>query len=495
MPKIVVVIGGGVGGLCGAIRLAKMGYDVHLFEKNTCLGGKMGQLHFDGYTFDTGPTLITMPFVVEDIFQFAEMNISDYLQLIPIDPICRYFIKGKDLFDASSNIETMQRNIKRVFNADVDNYNRFLKYAERIYKQTADVFIFSPIHEIRKALTWQHFLKLFTLYQIDPFRTVHQSVNKYFKDPCLTQLFDRYPTYNGSDPYRAPATLNVIPYVELGLGGYYIKGGLFQLIEALAKIAGLLNVHIHSGSKIKRILHDHCRVKGVQIGDEEIKADVVLCNSDVVVTHNELLKNFPKTTKKLNQLEPSLSGMTFFWGIKSQYSQLKQHNIIFSDDYEKEFKQIFYDFTPPDDPTIYISVSSKLDERHAPKGCENWFVLINMPYLNENQHWGKEIVNQIRFTVIEKLKRFGINIEGKISSERTMTPLDIANQYDSNRGSIYGISSNTINSAFKRPPNRSRQLKGLYFTGGSTHPGGGVPMCMLSGKIAAELILEYDANL
>lgn len=486
-----IVIGGGVGGLSGAIRLARMGYQVDLYEENKTLGGKMGRFHFDGYTFDTGPTLLTMPFVLEDLFQFAGYNISDYIQLIPIEPICRYFFNETEPFDASSDIETMQSNIKRLFNEDAKNYIRFLKYAERIYKKTSPVFIFSPIHEIRKILTWQNLAGLLTIYQIDPFRTVHQSVKKFFNDPHLVQLFDRYPTYNGSDPYRAPATLNVIPYVELGLGGYYIKGGLYQLIEALVKIAGELNVKINTEKKVERILHDNHRVNGVMIDGEKLDGDIVLCNSDVVVSHNDLIKGFPKTKNKLNRLEPSLSGMIFFWGIRGQHSKLKQHNIIFSRNYEKEFKQIFQDLTPPDDPTIYISISSKCDQKHAPAGCENWFVLINMPYLSEDQKWDELKTDQIRGRVFHKLKRFGIDIEEKIQSEMTMTPLDIANQFSSNRGSIYGISSNTMNSAFKRPPNRSRHLRGLYFAGGSTHPGGGVPMCMLSGKIAAELIDEF----
>jgi len=241
-------------------------------------------------------------------------------------------------------------------------------------------------------------------------------------------------------------------------------------------------------------LHDHHRVKGVQIEGAKIDADVVLCNGDVVVSHNNLIQGFSKIKNKLNRLEPSLSGLIFFWGIKGQYAQLKQHNIIFSEDYEKEFKQIFQDLTPPDDPTIYISISSKCDKNHAPKESENWFVLINTPYLGDDQKWGKYKTDQIRHAVIQKLKRFGIDIEGKIKHERTVTPLNIANQFHSNRGSIYGISSNTMNSAFKRPPNRSRQLRGLYFTGGSTHPGGGVPMCMLSGRFAAELIDEFETN-
>jgi phytoene desaturase len=474
--------------------LARMGYNVHIYEKNETVGGKMGRICFNGYTFDTGPTLLTMPFAMEDLFQFVGYKITDYIQFIPIEPVCRYFFKNIEPFDASSNNKIMQANIKHSFNEDTKNYFKFLKYAERIYKKTAPIFIFSPIHEIRKNLKWQNIHQLMTIHQIDPFRTVHQSVKKYFTDPRLVHLFDRYATYNGSDPFRAPATLNVIPYVELGLGSYYIEGGLYKLIEALVKIAKELNININTEKKVEGILHDNHRVNGVLIEGEKIDADVALCNCDVVFSYKNLIKGFPKITKKLSQLEPSLSGIVFFWGIKGQHTQLKQHNIIFSEDYKREFSQIFHDLIPPDDPTIYISISSKSDQNHAPERCENWFVLINMPYLSDDLEWNKYQTDQIRQIVIQKLKHFGLDIESKIQCEKILTPSNIANKFYSNRGSIYGISSNTINSAFKRPPNRSRQLGGLYFSGGSTHPGGGVPMCMISGKLASELINEFEGN-
>ncbi|MBN2030591.1 phytoene desaturase [bacterium] len=494
MVKQVAVIGGGMGGLSGAIRLARMGFKVFLYEKNEMLGGKMGRIQEEGFTFDTGPTLLTMPFIIEELFQFVDSHMTDKIQLAPIDPVCRYFFNDTEPFDASSDIEIMNQNINQLFHGESENYIRFLRYAERIYKKTSPLFIFSPIHEIRINLFWQYIKNVFTLYQIDPLRTVHQSVKRYFQDPRLIQLFDRYATYNGSDPYRAPATLNVIPYVELGLGGYYIKGGLYRLVEILVEIAEKHNVHIHTGKKVERILHDNHRVKGVQIDGEKMNTDIVLCNGDVVVCFNDLIKGFSKTTNRLNRLEPSLSGMIFFWGIQGCYSQLKQHNIIFSQNYKKEFTQLFQDQIPPDDPTVYISISSKQDHHHAPEGCENWFVMINMPYLYNDSKAETWQIEQIRHTILQKLKRYDLDIEKKIQFERTITPQDIAAQFYSNHGSIYGISSNTIRSAFKRPSNRNRQLRGLYFAGGSAHPGGGVPMCMLSGKFAAELINEFEGN-
>lgn len=487
--KQIVVIGSGLGGLTAAIRLAHQGFQVQLFEKNETLGGKMNQWIADGFRFDTGPSLLTMPFVIDELFQFVGENRSDYLEFVPIDPICRYFWEDGSTLDATADTGRMISEIRKFSAADADRYEKFLTYTRRIYDITADVFLFKPMHEIRKLVNCQTFFKLFRMPQIDPFRTMHQAVSRFFTHPKLVQLFDRYATYNGSNPYQAPATLNIIPYVEYGLGCYYIQGGMYRLVDALNKLAEKLGVKIHTGVKVETILHQHNRIQGIQVNGEKIDADFVISNADVVVAFNELIEGFPKKQTKLNRLEPSLSGVVFLWGIEGQHPQLAQHNIIFASNYELEFKQIFEEKKAPDDPTVYIAITSKLDPDHAPAGGENWFVLINVPYLNENQNWDAEIV-RLKKVVLEKLNKIGIDISDKIKLEKIITPQDFYDQYRSNRGSIYGISSNDRMTAFRRPANRSREIEGLYFAGGSTHPGGGVPLAMLSGKMCAELISE-----
>jgi phytoene desaturase len=229
-------------------------------------------------------------------------------------------------------------------------------------------------------------------------------------------------------------------------------------------------------------------VSGVQVDGEKYSADYVLCNADVVEAHNTLIDGFPGRKKRLNRLEPSLSGMVFFWGMKKQFPELTHHNIIFSGDYRREFEQIFTQKVAPDDPTVYISISSKTDTEHAPEGGENWFVLLNMPYLNE-QNWRNE-QERMKSAVLKRLLAAGIDAESAIEAESVLTPQDLYDLYRSNKGSIYGISSNTQTAAFMRPANRSRDVRGLYFCGGSSHPGGGVPLVVLSGKMAAELIGE-----
>ena len=346
--------------------------------------------------------------------------------------------------------------------------------------------------------------------------------------PRLIQLFDRYATYNGSDPFQAPATLNIIPYIEYGLGGYYVKGGIYRLVDALVRVAREVGVQFRTSTRVEKICHDHKRVSGVQVNGEKVASDYVLCGADAVVAYDELILTKNATPKprtrfqmfknmrafsvlsmlkarvlgqehqerreRLNRLEPSLSGMVFLWGVRAKHSKLMHHNIIFSSDYAAEFKQIFKHRQVPDEPTIYIAITSKTDAGHAPDDGENWFVLLNMPYLVPGQVWAQEKC-RMRAVVLNKLKQLGFDIADQIEVEQVYTPEDFSQLYASNQGSIYGISSNSKTTAFKRLPNRSRILDGLYFAGGSVHPGGGIPLVILSGKMAAALIAEDQEKL
>jgi phytoene desaturase len=330
-----------------------------------------------------------------------------------------------------------------------------------------------------------------SLPAIDPFRTVHTSLKRFFKNESILQLFDRYATYNGSNPYQAPATLNIIPYVEYGLGGYYVRGGMFRIVEALEQVARQSGVEIQLNARVTSIKHRDGQITGVVVNGDQVQVNRVLCNADVVTTFNDLIEGLPRRRKQLNAFEPSLSGMVFLWGVKSTFPRMKHHNIFFSSDYEQEFEQIFKQKQPPDDPTIYVAITSRVDASDAPPGCENWFVLLNMPYLAANQDWDSA-VNSMREKVLEKLKQHGLDVGPHISCEKVLTPEYFYQKYGSNCGSIYGISSNSRTMAFQRPANRSRDLRGLYFAGGACHPGGGIPLVLLSGKMAAELLIENE---
>ena len=488
MNQEVVIIGSGLGGLSAAIRLAKQGFRVQLFEKNPVPGGKMGEFSANGYRFDTGPSVLTMPFVIDHLFASVGENRESHLTFRNLDPICRYFWNDGSQLDASENVAQMQQEMRRFSESDANNYPKFLDYAERIYDITGNIFLQTPVHEMRHLFSELDMATLLRFPQIDPLKTVHSSVARFFGDSRIRQLFDRFATYNGSNPYKAPATLNVIPYVEHGLGAYYIEGGMYRLVEKLVALAEFLGVEMHFSAPVEKIEHDGRQLRGVRVNGELVPANFAVCNADVVTAHNTLIDGFPGRQQSLNRLEPSLSGMVFMWGVRREFPQLAHHNILFSGDYALEFKQIFDEKRAPDDPTIYIAITSKSDAGHAPKGCENWFVLLNMPYL-AGQDWAIES-ERMRRIVLKKLRENGIDVEAHIQTEQQFTPQNFFDFYGSNRGSIYGISSNSPMAAFKRPANRSREINGLYFAGGSSHPGGGIPLVMLSGKMCARLIAE-----
>ncbi|HEX2913225.1 MAG TPA: phytoene desaturase family protein [Chloroflexia bacterium] len=487
--KKVIIVGAGMGGLATAIRLAAAGYSVEVFEKNERVGGKLNLLERDGYRWDTGPSLITMPFVYHDLFAAAGKKVAEYITLKPVEPVCRYFYPDGTRFDASDSTGKMTAELERLSPPDVRNYFRFMAYSRRLYDLTADAFLFNGINN------WRDFLKLRPrdALQIDPFRTVHQAVQNSFKDARLVQLFDRYATYNGSSPFRAPATLNIIPYVELGMGGWYVEGGLYELGQAYLRLARELGVEVHLNCGVEQILTEKGRVNGVRlVNGREVSAELVVANTDVTYTNHNLLGL--KKRQGQNSLEPSCSGFVLFLGVDRQYEQLAHHNIMFSRDYRSEFDFIFEKKKPAPDPTVYICWTGKSDPQHAPPGKSNLFVLINAPYLSEAFDWETpEATRAYRDLVVRQMEEFGLeNLSQHIEVEEVMTPLDLTRRYNADRGAIYGLSSNNRFSAFLRPPNRSQRYRGLYFVGGSTHPGGGVPLVTLSARIVTNLILKDD---
>lgn len=485
------IIGSGLGGLSAAINLAKNGYDVKVFEKNESPGGKASEIRLGDYRFDIGPTLITMPFVIKELLKDS----PEKLEIQELDNICRYFWEDSTVIDAFSNSQKFASELEKIDSDDAKNYSAFLEYCEEMYELTKKTFLFEPFGEASYLLNMETLKKVPKLRKLDSFRTVDSGVRKFFKNEKIIQLFGRYATYNGSSPYKAPATLNIIPWVEFGLGGNYIKGGIYQLSKVLYNYSKNLGVDFRFNSKVEKINVENKVAKGIEYssnGSELIyeEFDFVLANSDVAETYNYLIDGFEEKKKKLNRLEPSSSGFIILWGINQKNEPLEHHNVLFSNNYKEEFEYLFDKKEIYSDPTIYISISSRKDKDHAPSNSENWFVLINSPSLN-NIYWEEE-KPRVRKVIIEKLKKNGLDIENHIEEEMIISPDDLYRRYLSNKGSIYGFSSNDRNSAFLRPRNRNREIKNLFFAGGSSHPGGGVPLVILSGKHAAELIIRQS---
>ncbi|WP_316824596.1 1-hydroxycarotenoid 3,4-desaturase CrtD [Pedobacter miscanthi] len=485
MPKPkAIVIGAGIAGIASAIRLSIKGYEVDVFEANSKAGGKLGEIKINGFRFDAGPSLFTMPQYVNELFKLAGKNPEDYFKYIKLKEVCRYFYEDGLRLNASSDLDKFAKEIEEKTNSTAAEVQQFLKKSETIYEVTHRVFLERSLHKLKSYLHWDTLKSIFRFGQIDAFRTQARANKSFFKDERITQLFNRYATYNGSDPYQAPATLNVIPHFEYHFGAFLPKNGMYGIVAALLKLAEELGIRFHYNQKVEEILYANegkPKIKGVKVNDKTYKADIVISNLDIWFTYKNLLKGIPESKKLLNQ-ERSSSALIFYWGMDGNYSDLGLHNIFFTEDYQKEFNAIWKDKSVCNDPTVYISISAKHIRGDAPADGENWFVMINVP-ANNGQNWD-QLIKESRNNIIKKISRIlNRNIEKDIICEQILDPRSIESKTGSYQGSLYGNSSNNQFSAFLRHSNFSTKVKNLYFCGGSVHPGGGIPLALLSAKI------------
>ncbi len=490
--KKVAVIGGGLGGLAAALRLRVLGFEVDLFEKNYSIGGKANQIVQEGFRFDSGPSLLTMPFVLEELFHFSGEKLENYISLKKLEVLCKYFFPDSTIINAYSDTGKFVEEIDKNTADNKESVKKYLDYCERIYDLSAELFLFKSFSNIKTFLSRKAINTLINIRELDTNRSMHGANSHFFRDEKTIQLFDRYATYNGSNPYQTPATLNIIQHVEYNLGGYIAEEGIYSIPKAIEKAAIKKGVNIFTNSNVDKILVDGRRIKGLVVNGEKKKYEIVVSNSDVKNTYLNLLNDEKsRGAKKYKKMEMSSSALVFYWGVKGVHDSLEIHNIIFSNNYEKEFHQLFNEKTIPDDPTIYIYISSKFNKNDAPANCENWFVMINTPYA-AGQNWKAE-ASKIRDIIIKKVEStLKMNLSEKIITESILTPDLIEKKTSSLGGSIYGISSNNKMAAFMRQQNRSKNYKGLYFCGGSAHPGGGIPLVLLSGKLAAEQIMRHE---
>lgn len=482
----IIIIGAGLGGLATAIRLAAQGRHVTLLEKNERVGGKLNLFSAAGYTFDTGPSLLTMPWVLEELFASAGRQLSDYLTLVQVEPTCRYHWPDGTTFNAWQRLPQLVQELKRLSPGDIPNFFQFLAYSARIYDAVADNFLLRPFDGLSELLTPRLFRDG---PRIDALRSVDRAVRAHFRSPYLRQLFNRYATYNGSSPYLTPATFNVIAYIELTEGGWYIQGGMYQLAQALERLAIELGVTLRLNSPVAQILNARGRVRGVRLASgEELTAHQIIVNADPRYAYAALLPDQPAAAARMARLEPSCSGFMLFLGINRIYPQLAHHNIFFSRDYPSEFTALFDKKVPAADPTIYLAATSLSDPSHAPPGHMNLFLLVNAPALHPRVNWPHE-ADAYGDMIIQRLEAMGLSqLSQHIAYRATWTPQTIAERYNAADGAIYGISSNNRFAAFLRPPLRAREARGLYFVGGGTHPGGGIPLVLLSGRAVAERV-------
>ena len=484
--KKCAVIGAGVSGIAAAIRMRNKGYNVTVFEANSFPGGKCSTESKDGYRFDMGPSVFTMPQYVDELFQLCGKNPRDHFNYIPLDPVYKYFFEDGTTLDARHGKEKFAEQLAIKTKDKKEDILRYLDKTEVIYNLTDEVFLKNSLHRLKNFFTWPVAKGILNFGKIGAFDTMNAANQKAFKDSRLVKIFNRYATYNGSSPYLSPATLNVIAHVEIVKGAFYPGGGMFSITSSLVKLAMDIGVQFNFLKPVREILIEHKKAVGIRTDSEAGYYDIVISNMDVYNSYKKLMPAVKRPAKTLDQPKSS-SGIIFYWGIKKEFKELGLHNILFSENYEEEFEYIFGKKTIYHDPTIYLNITSKHTPGDAPPGCENWFSFINVPN-NSGQDWDK-FITEARENMIWKINRvLKTDIRPLIESEMVFDPRVIENRTSSAFGAIYGNSSNNKFAAFLRHANFSKDIKNLYFCGGSVHPGPSIPLCLLSAKITTDLI-------
>jgi phytoene desaturase len=484
--KKAIVIGSGVGGLAIAIRLAARGMEVHVYEKEDQPGGKVSWIVKDGFRWGLGASLLTLPHLIDELFYLCKKNPADYYKYLRLDIINKYFFSDGTVIHAYADKKKFAEEIALKTNDTEKSIQNHLDNIEKLYKLSAPVALGKSLHKFSTYFSKDGIsLFLTNPIKLGIFKSIFKKLQSRFTDNRTIQLFSRYATYNGSDPYKASSILNVIAHPEYNEGAYILQDGMPSLTSSLYKLATEMGVNFNFNSQVQRIDYMQEKIIGIRVNEKNIPSDYVISNMDIMLTYKHLLPNI-SMPKGLHSGALSTSAIIFYWGMNKKFPQLEVHNILFSDNYKSEFdaleKSDIYA-----DPTVYIFISAKVNPSHAIKDGENWFTLINVPH-DTGQNW-TELMNKYRQIISRKISlAIGEDITKYIISEHVNTPASIETKTASFAGAIYGNASNKVFSSFVRHPNFSRKIKNLYFCGGTVHPGGGVPISLISAKITDELI-------
>ncbi len=486
MKKKVIIIGSGIAGLALSVRLKSKGYDVEVFEKNKNVGGKLSDFYLNNFRHDFGPKLFTMPNLIEDIFEDARVDIKKYFKYDKLDIACKYFWDDGHIFNAYSDSQKFIDEVHKKFDREGNQVEKYIFNSKKKFNLVKKIFLEKSLHKISTYLSFDTLKGILNFLQLNIFISLNSLNKRYFRDEKLIQLFNRFATYNGSSPYLTSGIMSIIQHLEHDLGVFMPKKGISDISLSLYNLAIDLGVKFHFNSEIDKILIKHKSAVGVSINKINYKADIIVSNMDINLTYDRLLKGYKKPFF-IKNYQPSSSAVVFYWNMNKSFSNISVHNIIFSRDQMKEFDYIFNRNSIYYDPTVYICSTSKIVKEDAPSGYENWFILINSPF-DSGQNW-KTIKKNLRNNIIKKINStLNVDIESNIIGEKILTPVDIENETLSKFGSLYGSSSNSLQSAFIRHPNFSKKINNLYFCGGSVHPGGGIPLCLNSAKIVSDLI-------
>ena len=474
-----IVIGAGVGGMITALRLAARGRSVLVCERNAVVGGKLAVYQRDGFSFDMGPSLLTLPAVFDDAFQHAGTTLADECHVMRLDPSFRYFWPDGSTVTFRDEPVATAEALESFSNGAGADYLDYLQRARTIWQVSERTFFAGDMNGRLSLLRRMRSPR--DLSRIDARRTLQSRAEVQFRDSRLVQWLGRYATYSGSDPRQVPATLGCIAAVEADFGAWYVRGGLAALCSAIERVARRAGVEYRTNADVQHIIVHRGRAKGVMVNDEELHSDVVISNADAEHLYRDLAPD-AKALRRVERAGRSTSGIAVAVGVAGRTPHIDHHNVWFSSDYAREFDDIAAGRVPWK-PTIYGCVSSVTDASQAPAGDENWFLLINVPPRDDLQ------VRDAGEWMLEQLAKTGPDLRRRAKFVEVVGPADFARNVRAPGGAIYGTSSNGRNAAFRRPSIRSA-VRGMYLVGGSTHPGGGLPLVAMSARITSDLVLR-----
>ena len=485
--KKVLVVGGGLGGLSAAISLAAEGYQVEIYEKNDHLGGKLNQSSKEGFTFDLGPSILTMPHIFSRLFDQHNRDMEDYLEITRLDLEWRNFFADGTVIDLYAELDDMLANNEVITEKDITELNNYLDYAGNITATVEEGYFAEGLDTMTDVLKFYGPIK--AMKDLDFFNTMASAVSKRISNSYLQHIYNFFIKYVGSSPYKAPAVLNLLPYIQYKYGLWYVPGGMYNIAKALQKLIAEVGIKVRTNSEVTGMLKKHDKITGIELAEgEEVEGDIIVANMEVIPTYRELLqeKNLGKMEDKF---EPACSGYVLHLGVDREYPNLAHHNFFFSEDPQKHFATVFKDYQLPEDPTIYLVATSRTDDRQAPEGCENIKILPHIPHLGKGGFSRQEYDN-LKERVLSKLERMGLtDLRKHIIVEDEWLPEDIAEKYYSNHGAIYGVVSDRKKNHGFKAPKKSTRYDNLYFVGGSVNPGGGMPMVVLSGQQVKDKIV------
>ena len=487
--KKAIIVGSGFGGLAIANRLQAKGFQVQLFEKNEKVGGHAYQLLKNGYTFDMGPSLITAPDIIDGVFKAAGRQMSDYLDLIYLDPFYRIYFHDGSMLDYTADSVRMKEQMVQFNKRDADNYDRFINYVRQLYDAVITDGLGSVPFDLNTLL--QFLPKALKLKALQP---AYKVVSKFFYDPRNRFAFSFHPLFIGGSPFRAPSVYLMIPYLEKAGGVWFTKGGMYSLVQAFEKLLLETGGQIHTNSEVSEIVVRNRKAIGVIANGDFHQADLVVSNAHFAHTHLDLIKpeNHRKfTERKVKKMNYSMSCFLMYIGVKKQYPQLKHHTLILSERYKELVKDIFDRKILPDDFSMYLHVPTRTDASMAPEGSESMYVLIPVPNLSGNTDWS-QMAQPYAEKILSFLEEdFGLqDLRKNIEVLELFTPDDFQTQRNNYLGSAWGLEPRLTQSASFRPSNRSKEINGLYMVGASTHPGAGVPGVLLTAEATEKAIMD-----